>query len=193
LALNHAVGHYVLLYTVVLESRYDTPWNRDGAVDGGGDMQQNHYQLLDVPFSATRKQITVAYKKQMRQWHPDHFRGTDKALAESYARQLNNAYSILSDPQKREDYDRSIRVEAIQSQIMERYVAGSSSWNLGGNGPLPADAPRRPMTSQQRRELRQSDRNASCSMMVSFGMLAVGGLILLLVFSVVSSLLGIWF
>ena len=34
-------------------------------------MQQNHYKLLDVHFSATRKEITAAYHKQMRQWHPD--------------------------------------------------------------------------------------------------------------------------
>ena len=154
-------------------------------------MQQNHYRLLDVPFSATRKEITVAYKKQMRQWHPDQFRGTDKALAENYSRQLNNAYGVLSDPKKREEYDRSIRVEAIQSQIMERYVAGSSGWNLGGDGPLPADAPRRPMTTRQKQELRQSDRNAFRSLIVSFAMLLLFGLFLLLMVSIFHNL-GSW-
>lgn len=154
-------------------------------------MQQNHYRLLDVPFSATRKEITVAYKKQMRQWHPDQFRGTDKALAENYSRQLNNAYGVLSDPKKREEYDRSIRVEAIQSQIMERYVAGSSGWNLGGDGPLPADAPRRPMTSRQKQELRQSDRNAFRSLIVSFAMLLLFGLFLLLMVSIFHNV-GSW-
>ncbi len=154
-------------------------------------MQQNHYRLLDVPFSATRKEITVAYKKQMRQWHPDQFRGTDKALAENYSRQLNNAYGVLSDPKKREEYDRSIRVEAIQSQIMERYVAGSSGWNLGGDGPLPADAPRRPMTSRQKKELKQSDRNAFRSLIVSFAMLLLFGLFLLLMVSIFHNV-GSW-
>lgn len=153
-------------------------------------MQQNHYSLLDIPFSASRKDITTAYHKQMRQWHPDRFLGTDKALAENYAKELNQAYSVLSDPKKREDYDRSIRVEAIQSQIMERYVAGSSGWNLGSNGPPPADAPRRTMTAEERREIRITDRNASRSLVVMFGFFTLGGLLLLLLFSIMDSVIG---
>lgn len=156
-------------------------------------MQQNHYSLLDVSFSATRKEITAAYHKQMRQWHPDKFRGTDKALAENYAKELNNAYSVLSNPKKREDYDRSIRIEAMQGQIMERYVAGASGWNLGGSGPLPADAPRRTMTSRERREQQIADRNASRSLVVTFAFLAVGGLLLLLLFSLVNSAMSALF
>lgn len=153
-------------------------------------MQQNHYRLLDVPFSASRKEITSAYRKQMRQWHPDQFRGTDKALAENYAKSLNHAYSVLADPHKREEYDRSIRVEAVQSQIMERYVAGSSGWNLNGTGPMPADAPRRTMSTREKREQKISDRNASRTIMVTFAIFAAGGVLLLLLLSLVNSVLG---
>lgn len=156
-------------------------------------MQQNHYRLLDVAFSATRKEITTAYRKQMRQWHPDKFRGTDKVLAENYAKALNHAYSVLSDPKKREDYDRSIRVEALQSQIMERYVSGSSGWNLDGTGPLPANAPRRVMTTREKREQRISDRNASRTIVVTFAIFAAGGVLLLIVFSLMNALLEIVF
>lgn len=155
-------------------------------------MQQNHYKLLDVPFSASRKDITAGYHKQMRQWHPDKFRGTDKTLAENYAKELNNAYSVLSDPKKREDYDRSLRVEAIQGQIMERYVAGSSNWNLDGRGPLPADAPRRPKTAQERREQRITDRNAFRAMIVAFGMLLVFGLFLMFLVSLINNMGGLF-
>lgn len=150
-------------------------------------MQENHYRLLDVPFSASRKEITSAYRKAMRTWHPDHFRGSDISLAEEYAKRLNLAYSVLSDPHRREEYDRSIRVEALQGQIMEKYVAGYGSWNVGGSGPMPADAPRRTMTSRERREQRQSDRNAFRSLLVSFAMLLILGLILLAMLSLLSS------
>ncbi len=150
-------------------------------------MQENHYRLLDVPFSATRKEITSAYRTAMRRWHPDQFRGSDMAQAEEYAKRLNLAYSVLSDPHKREEYDRSIRVDALQDQIMERYVAGYGNWNVGGRGPLPADAPRRSMTTRERREQRASDRNAFRSMIVSFAMLLVLGLILLAMFSLLNS------
>lgn len=154
-------------------------------------MQQNHYSLLDVPFSATRREITIAYRKQMREWHPDKFRGEDKALAEEHAKHLNLAYSVLSDAHKRTEYDRSIRVEALQQQIMERYVAGSSSWNLGGQGPMPADAPRRAQTERERREQRITDRNAMRSLVVSFAMLALAAIILLLIFTVMDLLVRI--
>lgn len=150
--------------------------------------QQNHYRLLDVPFSASRKDITAAYRKQMREWHPDRFRGEDKSQAEELAKQLNQAYSILSDPRKREDYDKTIRVEAIQSQIMEKYVAGYGGWNMGGSGPLPADAPKRSMTAREHRERRISDRNAFRSMFVSFMFLLLFGLLLLAVFSAVNTI-----
>lgn len=155
-------------------------------------MQQNHYKLLDVPFTASRKDITAGYHKQMRQWHPDKFRGTDKTLAENYAKELNNAYSVLSNPKKREDYDRSLRIEAIQGQIMERYVAGSSNWNLDGRGPLPADAPRRPKTAHERREQRITDRNAFRAMIVAFGMLLVFGLVFMFLVSLINNIGGLF-
>lgn len=145
--------------------------------------QQNHYRLLNVPFSASRKEIVAAYRKEIRQWHPDQFKGTDKSLAEEYSRQLNQAYSVLSDPHKRAEYDRSIRVEALQAQIMERYVAGSGSWNLDGNGPLPADAPRRAMTEREKRERRHTDRNAMRSLIITFAILALAAIALLLLFA----------
>lgn len=151
---------------------------------------QNHYRLLDVPFSASRKDITSAYKKAMRRWHPDQFRGTDKALAEEQSRRLNHAYSVLSDPHKRAEYDRSIRVEAMQSEIMERYVPGSGSWNLDGSGPMPADAPRRPMTAAQKAEVRISDRNAMRGLVISFAFLALAAILLLLIFAIVENSVG---
>lgn len=155
-------------------------------------MQQNHYKLLDVALSASRKDITGAYHKQMKQWHPDKFRGSDKDLAEKYARQINLAYSILSDPQKREEYDKSIRGDALQGHIMERYVAGSSGWNLDGKGPLPADAPRRPKTAWEQHEQRRTDRNAFRSLIVSFVMLLMIGLVLTLLASLASTI-DAWF
>ena len=154
-------------------------------------MQENHYRLLDVPFSASRKEITAAYRTAMRKWHPDQFRGSDTALAEEYAKRLNLAYSVLSDPHKREHYDRSIRVDAMQSQIMERYVAGYGGWNVGGSGPLPADAPRRSMSQRERREQQASDRNAFRSMIVAFAMLLVLGLFLLALFTLLNSVFSL--
>lgn len=149
--------------------------------------QQNHYHLLDVPFGASRQEITAAYRRQMRQWHPDQFRGSDKDLAEEHAKQLNLAYSVLSDAHKRAEYDRTLRVEAIQAEIMERYVPGSSGWNLDGRRPAPAPAPRRPMTERQKREQRRTDRDAMRALLITFTLLAVAALLLLVVFAIVES------
>lgn len=153
-------------------------------------MQDNHYRLLDVPFSASRKEIVTAYRKKMREWHPDQFRGEDKSLAEEYSKRLNLAFSVLTNAHKREEYDRSIRIETMQAQIMDRYVAGFSSWNLGGDAP--AAAPKRSMSASERREVQRSGRSAARSLFVVFGFLCIGGIVLAWIFALLDAIFRVF-
>jgi molecular chaperone DnaJ len=67
--------------------------------------QQDFYVVLDVAREATPEQIKSAYRKAAMQWHPD--RNPDKKQeAEHKFREATEAYSVLSDPQKRSIYDR---------------------------------------------------------------------------------------
>ena len=67
-------------------------------------MAANLYDTLGVPRSASDKQIKQAYRRLARKHHPDVNPG-DKGAEERF-KQINRAYEVLSDPQKRSKYDR---------------------------------------------------------------------------------------
>jgi len=61
---------------------------------------QDYYQTLGVDKSATPDQIKKAYRKLAMKWHPDR-NPDDKANAESKFKEIGEAYSVLSDEDKR--------------------------------------------------------------------------------------------
>ncbi len=67
---------------------------------------QDYYKVLGVSREATEKEIKAAYRKLARKHHPDLHPGEAKAAAEEKFKQINEAYEVLSDPEKRKKYDR---------------------------------------------------------------------------------------
>ena len=66
--------------------------------------KSDYYEVLGVSKSASAQEIKSAYRKQALAWHPDRHKD-DKAGAEKRFKEINEAYQILSDPQKRSAYD----------------------------------------------------------------------------------------
>lgn len=64
----------------------------------------NYYDVLGVSRKASEKDIRQAYRKLTREHHPDVNQG-DKASEEKF-KQINEAYTVLSDSEKRSKYDR---------------------------------------------------------------------------------------
>ena len=94
---------------------------------------KNYYAILGIPRDATPEQIKKVYRRLVRQHHPD----INKGISDARIKVLNEAYSILSDPQQRALYDiqlleeiRNLRVlEAVHEHYMKR--TQKMTWSQG--------------------------------------------------------------
>lgn len=68
-------------------------------------MPEDYYQILGVERTATADEIKRAFRRLAKEHHPDAQRG-DKKEAERKFRKIAEAYEVLSDPDKRAQYDR---------------------------------------------------------------------------------------
>ena len=66
--------------------------------------KRDYYEVLGVGRSADEKELKAAYRKLAKQFHPDANPGDQKA--ETKFKEINEAYDVLKDPQKKAAYDR---------------------------------------------------------------------------------------
>lgn len=97
----------------------------------------NYYDVLGILPGASDKEVRQAYRKLAREHHPDVNQG-DKA-SEAKFKQINEAYGVLSDPEKRGKYDKYgddwTRWEQIEEDERS-HRGGTFRWsNMGGQSP----------------------------------------------------------
>lgn len=158
-----------------------------------GDVdQETYYDLLGVPVSATTAQITVAYRTAMKRSHPDRVKPEYRAAAEELSKDLNLAFRTLANPTERLFYDRSIRAQESQDQIMRRYVGGFSGPATEGLDPYASNL-RRTATPAERRDHRRSERSAFVTLISVFLVVTLGAIGLLLIGGLLSFAWGQFF
>lgn len=86
---------------------------------------KDYYSILGVSRNADEKDIKKAFRKLAQQYHPD--KNPNDAEAERKFKEVNEAYTVLSDPEKRSQYDR------FGSQ-WEQYARASAAGGPGGPG-----------------------------------------------------------
>src|SRR5216110_807608 len=103
---------------------------------------KDYYQTLGVAKSASDKEIKQAYRKLARKHHPDVNPG-DKS-AESKFKEINEAYEVLGDADKRRKYDEL----GANWRLYEQAAAGGGAgpqaggWNVNFNGGQPVGGAR---------------------------------------------------
>lgn len=85
-------------------------------------MNKNYYDILGVAKNASAEDIKKAYRRLALQYHPDRV-GKDNKEAEHKFKEVSEAYQVLSDPQKRSQYD----------QFGRTFEQGSQSYGGYGN------------------------------------------------------------
>src|SRR6476646_3299343 len=105
----------------------------------------NHYETLDIPQAASQSEIKQAYRRLAKQFHPD----SNRAVSDhEQISQINAAYEVLSDPQRRQSYDQELahrlygarfdpevmspgdrqrRAAEVQKQYREQYPTGQAA------------------------------------------------------------------
>lgn len=97
--------------------KYHSDWNRDDedfvgprTAKGAEEFRKmlkesnlpNYYEILGVPNNATQKEIKTKFRQLVKKYHPDKTK--DDQTAEKLA-EINKAYEVLSDEEKRKTYD----------------------------------------------------------------------------------------
>jgi molecular chaperone DnaJ len=93
-------------------------------------MPADYYQVLGIDRSANAAEIKKAYRKLARKFHPDV--NPDNEEAEKKFKEIQEAYAVLSNAEKRKQYDTYGRVDGIPDMGFDPFRQASSSWRDAG-------------------------------------------------------------
>ena len=101
-------------------------------------MAEDYYQLLGIKKDASAGEIKKAYRKLAMKYHPDHTKG-DKAAEEKF-KKISEAYAVLSDKEKRKEYDtfgaEGFRQRFSQEDIFRGFDFGDVFREFGFGGDI---------------------------------------------------------
>lgn len=81
---------------------------------------KNYYEILEVDKNASQEVIEKAYKALAKKYHPDLQQGVQKQEYAEKMKIINEAYDVLSDSFKREQYNQKLQNEQVKSQAISR-------------------------------------------------------------------------
>lgn len=94
-------------------------------------MEQNYYEILEVNKNASPEIIEKAYKTLVKKYHPDLQQDENKNKYEEKIKKINEAYDILSDSEKRKNYDFNLKNTEIS--INDYNILYQENINLKNN------------------------------------------------------------
>lgn len=100
------------------------------------------YDILEVSRKASKEIIEKAYRTLAKKYHPDLQTAENRQYAEEMMKKINEAYDILSDDEKRSEYDRKLeeqeyqeqqRYQQVQQQARNDNVDNTNYYNINQN------------------------------------------------------------
>lgn len=84
-------------------------------------MADDYYQVLGIDKKASAEEIKKAYRKLAVKWHPDK-NPNNKTAAEEKFKKISEAYAVLSDPEKRQNYDNFGSTDQFRQQYSQEDI-----------------------------------------------------------------------
>jgi molecular chaperone DnaJ len=94
---------------------------------------RDFYQVLGVPDTASQDDIKKAYRRLAKQYHPDA--NPNNAQAAERFKEVSEAHSVLSDPEKRKQYDQMRRLGAFDGGARRQRAGARPGAGAAGAGP----------------------------------------------------------
>eukprot|EP00286_Rhodomonas_abbreviata_P021628 CAMPEP_0181297980 /NCGR_PEP_ID=MMETSP1101-20121128/5538_1 /TAXON_ID=46948 /ORGANISM="Rhodomonas abbreviata, Strain Caron Lab Isolate" /LENGTH=116 /DNA_ID=CAMNT_0023402971 /DNA_START=200 /DNA_END=547 /DNA_ORIENTATION=- len=94
-------------------------------------MPTDYYEVLGLDKDASEPDIKKAYRKLAMKWHPD--KNPDDPDAKAKFQEISHAYSVLSDPEKKDRYDKYGDADEEEDMDLEAFMHMFGSM-FGGGG-----------------------------------------------------------
>ncbi|VDP09875.1 unnamed protein product [Soboliphyme baturini] len=101
--------------------------------------RKDYYAILGVKPTAKRNEILKAYRKLAQKWHPDNFRNGAKKEAEAKFLDIAAAKEVLTDPNKRQQFDSGI--DPLDPEMQQQQHGGHPFYGFQGFNPFGHDGP----------------------------------------------------
>ncbi len=101
-------------------------------------LQRNYYEVLGLPPGSTTDEIKKKYRELARKFHPDVVQ--DKVLGQRVFTQINQAYSVLGNPERRAEYNTT-----LQAGSSPNGTAANAAPKPNGSPAAPQAAPAAPV------------------------------------------------
>lgn len=115
----------------------------------------NLYEILEVSEKASKEVIEKAYRVLAKKYHPDLQVQEEKQNAEKKMKQINEAYDILSNEEKRKEYDRTLAEERERKKEIEKQEQSQNQYNEVEIEPVERETQKRGNTAESYQNARK--------------------------------------